>query len=148
MDLHKLIEDYVSTRLTIGGCILKLLVALFALIGIPIMVVQAVEKLLKDLDITWPMYLMIVLLAATIIVGVVVYMRSNVNPGLNVAIVMAGGSAAFTAATVMVFVYYDVKWMGILFAALALDGWWMTYRCFFPRKKKEEKEEAKERKQE
>ena len=143
MDLGKLIEDYVKTRLTIGGCVLKVLCVLFVLFGIPYAVIQIVEKFLMDLDITWPMYLMFTILVISVVVGIVVYKRSEVNPGQNVAFVLLGCSTALTVSTVMVFLYYDVLWMGVLHAVLALDSWWFTYRCFFPRKKKEDTE-AKE----
>lgn len=138
MDVSKMFEDYVKARLTLGGCCLKIIGALVILVGIPVLIWQMIEKVLKDLSITWPMYLMFALLAVSIIVGVTVYKKAKVNPGRKAAVVLAGSCAAFTTATVLVFLYYNVVLMGILYAMLSLTGWWITYRMFFPIKKKNE----------
>lgn len=98
-----------------------------------------IEQFLKNLDITWPMYLMIALLIIGFAVGITVYKCSKVNPRLNVAFVLAGICLAFTIATVMVFIHYGHQVpMGILYSILTVTGWWITFRTFFPIKKKEE----------
>ncbi len=144
MDLEKLVEDYVNARLSLGGCFLKIIGALVILIGIPVAIWQIVEKFLKDLDITWPMYMTLSLIVLTFLVGVAVYKRSEVNPNRNVGIVIACGSLALTSTAVMVFLFFRPAVMGIFPAILSLESWWITYRVFIPRKKKKKDEESAE----
>lgn len=136
MDLKKMIEEYIQGRLAFGGCLLRIIAAFI----FPVIVWQMIEQFLKSLDITWPMYLMIALLLISFFVGLAVYKGSKKNPRLNVAVVLASSSLAFTIATVMVFIYYSYHsvFMGILYSILTLMSWWITFRTFFPRKKKQE----------